>query len=320
MLQVVPKESPAVKIHPVLANANKRSNLWTGRGPIWIRSMLNCSPKVVAVGPPIVGGLRSLYPLKLGHGPHPGRVCEFTCGIREGKGEIDFVGMASVYHAVMKGAKTVEVWTNGVEMGGVAKKIRSMVGDKVEAIMTPLDTVDPSMAYDSQAFDWDETSEGGAAKRRNFEDLSGAKRVVLTNGDQKLFPHEPLGEDILPVSTGGAMISPVAIEIMVAAVERGVKELLVMGIDVEGGKVVKAGDVLESAVEKWGEAEVAKGMDVSTIREGRMDVGGIVRMIRGQAKCTLPGMGKLQELVGERGVEVIGASFSILTGKVRGVE
>jgi hypothetical protein len=313
-------------------------------GPTWrrIASESHC-PKAVAVGVRGKEGLRSLYTRKLGYGMNPGEVYEVTCGIHEEGGEkigeIDGAGLASIYHAVMNlGARAVEIWVDGVDMKSVARAIRMVVGKKAEIRMSPFSALDAHMES-SGYLGWGEPSveemdtvasapgarlwergmpQGGEAEApRDFMDISGADAVVLTESDTYLFPHEFFGKNIIPVSNGGLFLSPVAIRVMIEAVEGGTGNIVVFGTGRdENGKITDTAIGTKRLKRKF-----AEGLDPSEIRGGKKDVGSIVGILKGEKRGgrILPELTKLRQLIAEKGVEVVGAVLDIASGEVREV-
>lgn len=161
-------------------------------------------PKVLAVGPRVVGGLKGKYINDSSYDGKPGKVFEVTT---MNDGSFDGVGAGSVLYAVKHlGVSKVDVWGNG---GGTQKKtIESLKGIFGERHV---------LEIREHTAHGDETNNVGEANA-----------VVLSCSDSRVQVHD-IYDYAVVVSNAGNILSPAAIEVIGEMVEKGVPIIMVMG-------------------------------------------------------------------------------------------
>jgi hypothetical protein len=183
----------AHKVHP---------NMWQKLGPQMIETINNGQwPRVLAVGPCVLGGLKSTYVGKKGFGGVPGEVFEVT-SMKDGS--LDPIGMGSAYYAIRHlGIKVVEVFGDG--NGTQENTIRSLRG-AVGSTGVEIRTI---------------SIIGG-----DLMDVGGAIACAVGCADSRVLLHL-MQDDTAIVYNAGNLLSGAAIEAMLEAVRNGVPVLMV---------------------------------------------------------------------------------------------
>jgi len=176
---------------------------WNGHGSIFIESLnQGQAPRVLAVGPRVVGGLKSKYLNKPGYGGVPGTVFEVTT---HNDGCLDAVGEGSVYYAIKHlGINVVDVWENG------RKTVPQTIRNLNKIIREPLEIRKNSIFGDESS------------------NIREAEAVVVSCSDSRVQVHD-VYDDVVVVSNAGNILSPVALEVIDEAVSLGVPIAMIMG-------------------------------------------------------------------------------------------
>jgi len=182
------------KLHP------KR---WQRHGKNLIESLnRGQAPRILAVGPRVVGGLKARYLNKPGYGGVPGTVFEVTT---KNDGSFDNVGAGSVFYAIKHlGLTIVDVWGNG--------------NNTQEKTIESLNEIIPIvLEIRKNAILGDEAT--------NVEE---AEAVVVACSDSRVQVHD-IYDNAVVISNAGNILSPTAIEVIDEMVGKGVPVAMVMG-------------------------------------------------------------------------------------------
>lgn len=199
------------KINLRLADARNRMEAtqtlhpkkWQVHGKAFIESInKGQAPRVLAVGPRVVGGLKARYRQVPGYGGVPGNVFEVTT---MNDGSLDRIGAGSVFYAVDKlGITVVDVWGNeGKTQGKTIESLNKIVPRAVEIR--------------------ENTIHGDSATN-----VREAEAVVVSCSDSRVQVHD-VYDDVVVVSNAGNILSPTAIEVIEEMIEKGVPVAMVMG-------------------------------------------------------------------------------------------
>ncbi|MFP3949809.1 MAG: carbonic anhydrase [Candidatus Micrarchaeia archaeon] len=253
------------------------------------------APRILAVGPRIVGGLKRLYSKKPGHGGIPGTVFEVTT---MNDGTFDKVGKGSVLYALNKlGVDVVDIWGNGK---GTQEK-----------------TFESLKSFVSRPLEMREHSVSG----EEVLNLEEADSVVLACSDSRIQVHD-IYDDAVVVSNAGNILSPAAIEVIGEMVSKKVPVLMVMGH-------TKCGAV-GAAKEETPDSELASIVSIVAHNMGRSDGKGAPEMqnaafsagiLKGDEFAEYYGSG-LQELQGrvrDAKTEVLASFLNFSDGTVKGL-
>ena len=253
------------------------------------------APRVLAVGPRVVGGLKRLYREKPGHGGMPGTVFEVTT---MNDGTFDKVGQSSVLYALDKlGVDVVDIWGNG--RGTQGKTFESMKS----FVSRPLEIREHSISGEDVM---------------NFEE---ADSVVLACSDSRVQVHD-IYDDAVVVSNAGNILSPAAIEVIGEMVGKKVPVLMVMGH-------TKCGAV-EAAKAEMPDPELAPILSIVKHNMERSDgrrtpeidnAAFSAGMLRGDAFAEYHGkeLQALQGKVKEAKAEVLASFLDFSDGTVKGI-
>jgi len=160
------------------------------------------APRILAVGPRVVGGLKARYLNKPGYGGVPGSVFEVTT---HNDGYLDAVGEGSVYYAIKHlGITVVDVWANGSRTE--SQTIRSLK----KIIGMPVEIRENSIFGDESS------------------NIREAEAVVVSCSDSRVQVHD-IYDDVVVVSNAGNILSPVALEVIDEAVALGVPIAMILG-------------------------------------------------------------------------------------------
>ncbi|MBD3390221.1 hypothetical protein GF415_04700 [Candidatus Micrarchaeota archaeon] len=253
------------------------------------------APRVLAVGPRVVGGLKRLYRKKPGHGGMPGTVFEVTT---MNDGAFDRVGKGSVLYALdTLGVDVVDIWGNGRgTQGKTFESIKSFVS-------RPLEIREHSISGEDVM---------------NFEE---ADSVVLACSDSRVQVHD-IYSDAVVVSNAGNILSPAAIEVIGEMVGKKVPIIMVMGHTNCGA--------VEAAKAEMPDTELAPIVSIVKHNMERSDgkrapeienVAFSAGMLKGDAFAEYHG-NKLQALQGkvkEARVEVLASFLDFADGTVKGL-
>ncbi len=271
-------------------------NRWKNLGGRMLESINSGqAPRVLAVGPRIVGGLKRLYSKKPGHGGMPGTVFEVTT---MNDGTFDKVGKGSVLYALNKlGVDVVDIWGNG--RGTQGKTFESLKG----FVSRPLEIREHSISGEE------------------VMNLEEADSVVLACSDSRVHVHD-IYDDAVVVSNAGNILSPAAIEVVGEMVGKKVPILMVLGH-------TKCGAV-EAAKEEMPNTELASIVSIVAHNVGRSDGKGTPEMqnaafsagmLKGEGFAEYHGA-KLQRLQGkirDAKTEVLASFLDFEDGTVRGL-
>ncbi len=160
-------------------------------------------PKVLAVGPRVIGGLSARYLNDTSYSGKPGKVFEVTTS---NSGWLDKVGAGSVFYAVKHlGVKKVDVWGNGGKtQGNTARSLMEAVGN------IPLEIREFSIVGS------------------RVTEVGLADAAVVCCSDSRVQAHD-MYDNVVVVSNAGNILSHTAIEVMTEVVEKGVPILMIMG-------------------------------------------------------------------------------------------
>ena|GEM_PF-2246174 len=251
------------------------------------------NPKVLAVGPRVIGGLSARYVNDTPYGGKPGKIFEVTT---TNSGWLDKVGAGSVFYAVKHlGVKKVDVWGNGGKtQGNTTKSLMEAVGNM------PLEIRDFSIVGS------------------RVTEVGVADAAVICCSDSRVQAHD-MYNNVVVVSNAGNILSLTAIEVLTEAVEKGVPILMVMGH-------TKCGAV-GAAVAGNKEKELAEIMSVvgynlrvgepadAEVKNAIVSAG----LLKGKGFANYYGE-KLQVLQGkimDMKVEVMATFFDLATGEVK---
>jgi carbonic anhydrase len=253
-------------------------------------------PKVLAVGPRMVGGMSARYISDTSYSGKPGKVFEVTT---TKSGWLDKVGAGSVYYAVKHlGVRKVDIWTNG------GNTFRNSVASVREAA--------GNAGLEIREF----STSGG-----RFAEVGDVDSAVVSCSDSRVQAHD-MYDNVVVVSNAGNVLSTTAIEVLTEAVEKGVPILMVMGH-------TKCGAV-GAAVANNTEAELAQ--IVRVVGDNLMDdrlredispeiLNALVStsILKGERTPEYAGddLKNLQKLVQEKGVEIMATFFDLSTGEVK---
>jgi carbonic anhydrase len=195
-------------VSKIFTATEKHQARWERLGGSMIESLNNGQwPRVIAVGPAIVGGLKRLYGEEVGHSGKPGKVFEVTC---RKDGTLDEAGVASVFYGVRHlGIKRMEVW--GTDLSTQEKTLKQLRAANIEGF----GEVDVRT---------------GAISGSRGNDFANAEAGVLTCSDSRVQAYQIFeGSNIVVVSNAGNILSPVAVETFSELVQAGVPVLAVLG-------------------------------------------------------------------------------------------
>lgn len=250
------------------------------------------APRILAVGPRVIGGLKARYMNTPGYGGVPGAVFEVTT---MNNGTFDNVGAGSVFYAVKHlGITVVDVWGNG--NGTQGKTIESLKS----FISMPLEIRKLSIFGD------------GATN------VQEAEAVVVSCSDSRVQVHD-IYDDVIVVSNAGNILSPTAIEVIEEVIEKGVPVAMIMGH-------TKCGAV-GAAVAGNGEVQLAEIMSVVGHNiKGEAEADAEVKnaavsavLLKGNGFANYYGemLQTLQRKIRDAKVEVMATFLDLADGKVR---
>lgn len=251
-------------------------------------------PKVLAVGPRVVGGLKGRYLNDSSYDGKPGKVFEVTT---MNDGSFDRIGAGSVLYAVKHlGVSKVDVWGNGKEtQKKTVASLEEIFGGK-------------------HALEIREHSAHGD----QIYNVGEANAVVLSCSDSRVQVHD-IYDYAFVVSNAGNILSPAAIEVIGEMVEKGVPIVMVLGHSKCGavGAALKGMD--EPALlgtistirhnirgEKPEDAEVKNAVASAELLKSN-----------GFAEYCGQELQKLQNAIREAGTSVVARFFELSTGEVR---
>jgi len=258
------------------------------------------APKVLAVGPRMVGGLSGRYISDTSYSGKPGKVFEVTT---KKDGTLDEVGKCSVYYAVAEkhlNIRKVDVWSNGGDT------FRNTVASVKEAAGIYAADLEPR----------EFNASGG-----KITEVGNVDAAVVSCSDSRVQVHD-MYDNVTVVSNAGNILSTTAIEVLTEAVEKGVPILMILG-HTECGAV-------DAAVSRNTEPELSKIVSVvgnnlitERFREylGPEIVNALVStsILRGEhtPEYASPALRGLQEMIRSEGVEVMATFFDLATGEVK---
>jgi hypothetical protein len=250
------------------------------------------APRVLAVGPRVVGGLKARYLNKPGYGGIPGNVFEVTT---MNDGSLDGVGAGSVFYAVKYlGVNVVDVWGNGNRTQG--KTIESLN----EVIPWPVEIRENSIFGD------------GATNVRE------AEAVVIACSDSRVQVHD-IYDDVVVVSNAGNLLSPAAIEIIGELAEKGVPVAMVLGHTKKGeiGAAAAGNNEPELAEINSVVGQNTRGMPAEEAEMGNACFS--AELLRGEGFAGYYGkeLQALQGKIRDAGVEVVAAFLDLADGTTR---
>ncbi|MBD3398193.1 hypothetical protein GF412_03315 [Candidatus Micrarchaeota archaeon] len=289
------------KVNLRLADAAKRMEAtqklhpkkWQRHGSKFIESInKGQGPRVLAVGPRVVGGLKACYRNKPGYGGIPGNVFEVTT---MNNGNLDGVGGSSVFYAVEHlGIKVVDVWGNGSKtQGETIKSLKKFVPGPVEIREISISGDEPTNVREAEA-------------------------VVVSCSDSRVQAHD-IYDDVVVVSNAGNVLSPAAIEVIGEMVEKGVPIAMVMGHTKCGAVGAAVAGNIEAGL-----AEVMSvvGMNIREAPEdnaGAENVYASAEILKGNAFAGYYGesLQRLQGRIRDAKTEIIASFLDLSDGKVR---
>ena len=265
---------------------------WKRHGEIFIKSInKGQAPRILAVGPRVVGGLKKCYLNNPRYDGVPGTVFEVTT---MNDGTFDNVGAGSVFYAVKHlGIRIVDVWGNGNKTQ--AKTIENLK----KVISEPLELREVSIFGN---------------KATNVRE---ADAVVVSCSDSRVQVHD-IYEGVIVVSNAGNILSLSAIEVMVEAIEKGIPAFMILGH-------TKCGAV-GAAVSKNKEPELAEIMGIvednithtPTLQPEVLNAFVSASILKGQHTPPYAGaeLKRLQEMIRSEGACVMSTFFDLATGEV----
>jgi len=254
-------------------------------------------PKVLSVGPRVVGGLSARYIIDTSYNGKPGKVFEVTT---TKAGWLDQVGAGSVYYAVKHlGVRKVDVWASNSVLQNAIASIREAAGSNAGLEIRKFST--------------------SGSKVLGVEHTDAA---VVACSDSRVQAHDMFGDDVVVVSNAGNILSPTAIEVFTEAVENGVPVLMVMGhtlCGAVGAAVAKnEEEPLREIISLVGDNLVDNRWreDVSPEIINALVSTSILRGERTPEYASAE-LKRLQEMIRSGGVEIMATFFDLSTGEVR---
>ncbi|MEM4272628.1 MAG: carbonic anhydrase [Candidatus Bilamarchaeaceae archaeon] len=276
------------------------NNAWMALGGPLVESLnAGQNPRVMAVGPAVIGGLKRIYGEDFGRDGRPGKVFEVTC---RNDGTLDAEGLGSVYYGVRHlGIKKIEAW--GRDLATAEKTIGLLLGANIEGI-------------------WNVEIRAGALLGSKINNLENADAGLLCCSDSRVHPYQIFEEGkVVVVSNAGNTLSPVAVETFSKLIEMGVPVLAVLGHS-RCGAVAAA---IEGAPEPMLAETIRKVRANISTTSSQSRIGKEMRNAL-VAYSMLGGNGgaygnedmsaRLQELVREKGVLRAAYFFNLTDGKV----
>ncbi len=250
-------------------------------------------PKVLAVGPRIVGGLSKKYVTDIPYGGTPGKIFEVTT---KNNGWLDSVGAGSVFYAVRHlGVKKVDIWSNG---NSTFKNTEISVNEIV-GYLNP--EIRMASTFGSR-----------------INEIGYADAVVIGCSDSRVQVHD-MYDNVIVVSNAGNILSPTAIDVMLEAVKKGVPVLMVLGHTKCGAVGAAVSGNREPELKKIVSIVENNIGDNPTTDPEVMNALVSATILRGEhmPAYTSEKLMQLQQMIKSNGVEVMATFFDLSTGEVK---
>ncbi len=181
---------------------NAHPRLWERLGKDKIAALnKGQAPKVLAVGPRMIGGITKRYAQEKGFSGEPGEVFEVTA---KNDGTLDEIALGSAYYAIKHlKVERVDVWAPGPSFDYTLTSLDSVVD--ISGLSHNIIRGE-SVAYD----------------------ISGADGVIVGCSDSRVQVHD-IYEDVIVVSNAGNILSLTALEVISEAVQEGVPIVSILG-------------------------------------------------------------------------------------------
>lgn len=286
-------------ISNMLRSADGHQAKWQALGKGMIEGLnQGQSPRLLAVGPAMIGGLKSSYGIKNGFSGKPGKIFEVTC---RRDGTLDEEGIGSVYYGV------AHLKINTMEIFGVDRAS----GER---------TFEQLKAANIEGFGKVDVRIGTKNGTGSF-DYGKAHAGVLTCSDSRVLPYQVFeGSNIVVVSNAGNVLSPVAVETFTGLVEAGVPMLAVLGHSKCGAVGAAMGEETEPMLTEI-MRKIRSNINIGN-GEDRLGKEALNAAVAGAILCgqggiyEVPGGARLQMLKQEREVRLMAMFMDLSNGGV----
>jgi len=252
-------------------------------------------PKVLAIGPRVIGSLTRLYRNKQGHLGKPGDVFEVTT---KSNGELDNIGAGSVFYAIKHlGVHVVDIWGNGGRThGSTRNSLEKIAGSSLLEIR--------------------ELKVSGS----EITDVADADAVVVACSDSRVQVHH-IFENAVVVSNAGNILSPTAIEVIGDLVLQGVPIVTILGHTKCGAVGAAVGGATEKELsgimsvinENTNAKEIADAEVQNAVASANLLKGNSLANYFGES------LQNLQHKIKKAGTTVLAQFLDLATGEVRNI-